>query len=169
MRETKKLATDAIALTSSPGVDALAQRRDVALGDLAVALAREQQRHVDVEALARQAAERLDARVGARDLDHHVRAVDQRAELVRARHRRLDLEGEIRLLLDRDVAVAAAGALPDRADEVAGALDVLDPAALEDLARRCPTRAPPPSSSSYTSESSTALAKIDGFDVPPVT
>ena len=26
-----------------------------------------------------------------------------------------------------------------------------------------------PSSSSYTSESSTALAKIDGFDVPPVT
>ena len=44
-----------------------------------------------------------------------------------------DLEGEVRLLFDRDVAVAALRAVPHRADDVAGALDVLDPAALEDL------------------------------------
>src|SRR3954471_21135253 len=40
------------------------------------------------------------------------------------------LEGERGLLLDRDVAVGAAGALPHGAEEVASLLDVADRAAL---------------------------------------
>jgi hypothetical protein len=94
--------------------------------------------------------------------------VDEPLELVRAGHRALRLIGEISLDLERDVAVVPARAVPDGAHEIAGPLDVLHGQPVEDVLRRVARRRAR-MSSSYRSESDTALAKIDGFDVPPVT
>ena len=58
---------------------------DVGLHDRLVGLHREQQRHVDVQAVVDRLLDRRDARLGGRDLDHQVRAVDRLPVLVRLR------------------------------------------------------------------------------------
>ena len=96
---------------------------------------REQQRDVDVEALVERLLDRGDPGVGGRDLDHHVGPVDQAPVLARLLERALGVVGEPRRDLERHVAVLAAGLVVDRAQHVAGELDVLDRHPAVDLAR----------------------------------
>ena len=126
----RREAVDRLALGDAP-----LEPGDVRLGDLLVALDREQQRHVDRDADRGELAERLDARSRARHLDQQVRAIDLGHEVLGGRHRALDLVGELGRQLERDVPVAAAGAIPRVAQQVCAVADVLDREAEEDTAR----------------------------------
>ena len=70
-----------------------------------------------------------------RDLHEAVRLVDQLVQALRLVDRRLRVVGEVRVDLDRDVAVLPVAAVPDRAQEVARVLDVLHRELEEDLLR----------------------------------
>ena len=69
--------------------------------------------------------DRLEARDGRRDLDHGVRAVDLRPELLGLRDRAGRVVRESGLDLDRDAAVHAAGRVVDGAEDVARGRDVV--------------------------------------------
>ena len=108
---------------------------DVGLDHRRVALEREDQRHVDRPALRDAVLDRGKAGHGRRDLHEHVRLVDLLVQPDRLLERRLAVVGQRRVDLDRDVAVDAARALPDRLHQVAGAADVLHRQLEEDLGR----------------------------------
>ncbi len=91
-----------------------------------VGVEREQQRHVDVDAVGDQAADGRNALVGARHLDHQVPAVDAAPEVLRLRDRRLGGEREIGRHLEADIAVGAFRLVPHRLQHVGGGTDVGD-------------------------------------------
>ncbi len=111
----------------------VAARRDealepaqVRLGDGRVALEREDQGDVDRDALGDAVLDRTEARLGGRDLDVEVRAIDLLVEAKRLLEGALALVGERRVDLERDEAVDSVRPLPDRAHQVAGLADVVD-------------------------------------------
>ena len=95
---------------------------------------REEQRDVDVQPLVERLLDRRDARVGGRDLDHHVGAIDQAPVLARLLERALGVVGEPRRDLERHVAVLGARLVVDRTQHVARELHVLDRHPAVDLA-----------------------------------
>ena len=97
---------------------------DVGLGDLLVGLDREQQRDVDVDPLVDRLLDRADALRRARDLDHHVRAVDRLPVGARRCERPLGVVREVGGDLERDEAVLPFVSSMNRREDVAGALDV---------------------------------------------
>ncbi len=112
------------------GVAALArerlQPREVGLGHRLVGLEGEQQRDVDIDPVA---DERLDGRNPGRrgrHLDHHVDAVHRLPQTTGLVERGLGVVGEVGRDLQADVAVAAAAAVVDRAQDVGDVLDVVD-------------------------------------------
>ena len=98
----------------------------VRLHDLDVALQREDQRDVDVPPARDHLLDRGQAGFRRRDLDEAVRPVDDVVQALRLVDRALRVEGEVRVDLDRDVAVLPLAAVPDGAQQVARVLDVLD-------------------------------------------
>ena len=88
---------------------------EVGLGDGRVALEREDQRHVDRDALRDAVLDRAEARLGGRDLHVEVRAVDLLVEAHRLLEGALAVVGERRVDLERDEAVDPVRALPDGA------------------------------------------------------
>ena len=70
-----------------------------------------------------------------RDLHEQVRSIDALRQQLRLLERRVALVGEIGIDLDRDEAVDALGPVPDRSEDVACALDVLDRECEEHLLR----------------------------------
>ena len=100
-----------------------------------VRLDAEQQRHVHVDPAGDRLLDRRHALVGAGDLDHQVGAVDALPEVARLRERGVGVVREAGLDLERHEAVGAAGLVPDRAQDVAGELDVGDRDLLVDLLR----------------------------------
>ncbi len=81
---------------------------DVRLGDLAVALEREDQRHVDGDAGGDRLLDRGQALLRGRDLHEQVRAVDVLRQPLRLVGRALGVVGEVRVDLERDPAVLGA-------------------------------------------------------------
>ena len=100
-----------------------------------MALEREDQRDVDRDAGGDRLLDRGQARLRGGDLDEQVRAVDERVQALGLLDRALGVVGEARVDLERDPAVAGvlAGLVPLRAQDVAGAADVLDGEREEDL------------------------------------
>src|SRR5207248_10482966 len=86
---------------------------DVGLGDLPVALEREDQSHVDVLAARDHLFDGGQALSGGRNLHVQVRPIDLRVQPPRLGDRRLRIAGEVRVDLDRDVTVFAAACVPD--------------------------------------------------------
>ena len=106
------------------------------MGDLGVALDREQQGHVDRDAGSRQLAKRINPRDRAGNLDHRVRSIDRDMQFLGALDRVSRIEGKVGLDLNRDKAVGTIGAVEDGAHHIARSLDVLNPERLEDLCSR---------------------------------
>jgi hypothetical protein len=91
-----------------------------------VALERKDQRHVDVPASRDHLFDRGQPRLGRRDLHVQVPALDPVVKARRFLDRRARVVREIWIDFHRDVAVLAVALVPDRAEEVAGFLDVGD-------------------------------------------
>ena len=105
------------------GVAAL-EAADVGARDGLVGLDREQQRDVDVDALIDRLLDRVDALGRARDLDHHVRAIDRLPVVAGRRDRAVGVARQVRSDLERDEAVTAAGLLVHRGEHITGRLHV---------------------------------------------
>jgi hypothetical protein len=116
-------------------VDEPAQAAQVGLGDLAVALEREDQRHVDRDAGRDRLLDRRQALGRGGDLDEEVGPVDQPVQAPGLLDRGLGLVREVRVDLEGDPAVAAAALVVDAAQLVAGGADVVAREREEDLLR----------------------------------
>ena len=114
-------------------VDEALDAAHVRLGDLAVALEREDQRHVDRDALGDRVLDRLQALERGGDLDQQVRAVDELEEPHGLGLGLLGVVREVRVNLERDPAVLALALVPDGAEDVAGVADVVLGELPEDL------------------------------------
>ena len=135
-RETKNDATDAIVEMSCPLAAAGLEPGHVGVDDLAVAGEREDQRHVDRDPLGQRRGDRRDALGRGRDLDEHVRPVDQPPQLLGLGDRRLGLAREPRVDLDRHPPVEAVGGVVGAAEHVGRPADVVGgdhPGRLADL------------------------------------
>ena len=97
----------------------------VRVDDLAVALEREDQRHVDRDPLGQRRGDGGDALGRGRDLDVHVRPVDQPPQLLGLGDRRLGLAREPRVDLERDPPVDAVGGVVDGPQHVGRPADVI--------------------------------------------
>ena len=97
----------------------------VGVDDLAVAGEREDQRHVDRDPLGQRRGDRRDALGRGRDLDVHVRPVDQPPQLLGLGDRRLGVAREPRVDLERDPPVDAVGGVVDRPEHVGRPADVV--------------------------------------------
>src|SRR5919108_621217 len=106
----------------------------VSLADLLITKDREQQGHVDVHAICRQLLERPHPRLGARHLDQDVRTADLIATPAGGVDRALDVVGEVRRELERDVAVPTLCTLEGRSQQIAGVASVGEGDAEIDLA-----------------------------------
>ena len=126
MRLTKKLATLAILPGSPPCATQIFKPREIGLDDLFIDLLREQQRDVDVDAFADELADRRQAGLCRRHLDHQVVAADRLPEPPRLGDRRLGVHRQIGRDLEADIAVPAFGCVVDRAQRVGRVPDVLD-------------------------------------------
>ena len=115
------------------GSEAALQAEEEGVGCLQVALDCEQQRHIDVDPVRDQRGDRRDARSSRWHLDHQVGAIDQRPEAPRRGDRPAGLVGQPRIDLEADEAIASAGALVDRPEQVGDGLNVLDNEGLVDL------------------------------------
>ena len=143
---------------------------NVGVGDLHVAVEREDQRHVDVPAARDHLLDRGQPRLGGGNLHVEVRPLDPVVEARRLLDRGGGVVGEVRIDLHRDVAVLAVALVPDRAHEVAGFRDVGHRELQEDLLDVVLLRDRPSRSwSLYQSPSAMAFWKIVGLDVTPVT
>ncbi len=91
-----------------------------------IGLQAEQQGDVDVDALADQGGDGRNARLGAGHLDHQVPAVHRLPQALGLVDGPVGVQGEVGRHLQAHIAVAAAGAVPDRLQLVGGGLDVLD-------------------------------------------
>ena len=111
------------------------QAADVGLGDLAVALEREDQRDVDGDPARDRLLDRRQALLRGGDLHEQVRAVDQLVEVRGLLDRALGVVGEVRVDLERDPAVLAAALVVHRTQHVAGGLDVAGGEREEDVLR----------------------------------
>ena len=98
----------------------------IGFDDLFVDLLGEQQRDVDVDAFADELADRRQAGLGGRHLDHQVFAADRAPEPPRLGDCRLGAHREIRRDFEADISVLALRPLVDRAQRVGRMLDVLD-------------------------------------------
>ena len=116
-------------------LDEALEPADVGLGDLAMAVEREDQRDVDRDAARDRLLDRRQALLGGRDLHEQVLAVDQRVQALGLLDRALGVVGEVRVDLERDPAVLAVAVVVDLLEQVAGALDVADGELEEDLLR----------------------------------
>ena len=96
-------------------VDQALQAADVRLGHLAVALEREDQRHVDGDAGGDRLLDRRQARGRGGDLHQQVRALDERVQALGLGDRGLGVVREVRVDLERDPAVLAVALVPDGA------------------------------------------------------
>jgi hypothetical protein len=106
---------------------------DVGLRDRLVGLDREQQRHVDVDALVDRRFDRADALRRAGDLDHHVGAIDRLPVAAGHGERAVGVARQVGHDLERDEAVATVGGLVDRRQHVGRRLDVGDRQRVVDL------------------------------------
>ena len=107
------------------GLAGLLQTGEERVHHPAVAVEREDQRHVDADALGQGPRDRGRPSIGGRDLDQHVGPVDGGAQLLGLLDRPVGVMGQPGLDLDRDLAVDVAGGLPGRPEDVAGLPDVL--------------------------------------------
>src|SRR5690606_1531772 len=108
--------------TPQPVLEAAQVRVDHAL----VALEAEEEGHVHVHAVGDQAPDRAEAGDGGGDLDEDVGPAQAPPEVAALAVRGLLVVGHLGRDLERDEAVAAARAVVGGAEEVGGALDVLD-------------------------------------------
>ncbi len=133
MRLMKKLATLATRETSpalgGEGVEA----GDEGAGHGLVGFHREEQRHVDADAVRRQRLNRRNAFLGGRHLHHEVVARHHLVETTGLGQGLIGVEGEVGRDLQADIAVGAVARLVDRAQHVGGGLDVGDRAALVEV------------------------------------
>ncbi len=106
--------------------DAGFQRRQVCFGHLAVVLDREEQGDVDVDAVGEAALDRRPALLGAGNLDHDIGPVHRPPEPHRFGDGGLGVARGPGRDFERDEPVGAVGAVVDRAEQVGGALHVLD-------------------------------------------
>ena len=102
------------------------QAVDVALGDLDVALEREDQRDVDRAAAGDRILDGGQAGERRRDLDEQVRPVDLLPEARHLGERLLGVVRVGRVNFQRDMAIGALRLIEDRAEHIAGVLDVRD-------------------------------------------
>ena len=114
-----------------PGGFAPLQPANVGFGDLKIIVDAEDQRDVDVDARRNRFLNRRDARFGRRDFDHDVGAVDRLEQAQRLVDGRFGVVGDQRRDFQADEAVAPAGAVVDRAEQVGGVLDVVNRQRLE--------------------------------------
>ena len=126
MRLTKKLATLAILLAIAALRDQMFEPGQIGFDDLFIDLLREQQRDVDVDALADELADRRQAGLGRRHLDHQVVAADRLPEPPRLGDRRVGVHRQIGRDFEADISVLAFRCLIDRAERVRRVLDILD-------------------------------------------
>ena len=106
---------------------------DVGLGDRLIARHGEQQRDVDVQADRGQLLERAHARVGARHLDQHVRAIDRGAMMLGRLDRLVRIVRQRCRDLERHVSVSPVCAVPRGPQQVGRVADVLVGQLVEDL------------------------------------
>ena len=116
-------------------LDEALQAADVRLGDLPMALEREDQRHVDGDAGGDRLLDRGQALRRRGDLDQQVGLLDQRVQALGLGDRALGVVGEVRVDLERDPAVLAVALVPDGPQDVAGVADVVARKREEDLLR----------------------------------
>ena len=107
MRLTKKLATLAILLAIAALRDQMFEPRQIGFDDLLIDLLREQQRDVDVDAFADELADRRQAGLRRRHLDHQVVAADRPPEPPRLGDRRLGVHRQIGRDFEADISVLA--------------------------------------------------------------
>ena len=121
----------------SPGREPL-QPLHVGVGHLLVAVDVEEQGDVDVDPLRHRGADRRQPGLRARDLDHHVGALDRSPQALGVRDRPLGIVRQVRGDLQADVAVHPVQALVDGPQDVCGVADVPPGEGLEDLRRGHP-------------------------------
>jgi hypothetical protein len=124
MRLIKKLATLATLLDIAAGRGEFLHAVDESRGDLLIDSLREQQRHVDVDALADQLAKRGYALGCAGDFDHQVFASDTVPQAARLVEGAGSVVRQIRGYFEAHVAVALVRALVDGSEQVGGVLNV---------------------------------------------
>ena len=108
---------------------------NVGLGDLGIDPLREQQGHVDIDALADQRADRRQPRLGAGNLDHQVSAIDLVPQPTRFLDRLVRVHRQIGRDFEADKAVAPLRLLVNRVQRVGAFLDVANREILEKRAR----------------------------------
>ena len=101
------------------------QARDVGLRDLDIAWQAKEQRHINIEPLGDELADRLQPRHGRRHLDEQIGPVHQRPQPPRLRDRLLGLVSQVRVHFQTDEPVGVLELLPGRAQHVRRRLDVL--------------------------------------------
>ena len=143
------------------------QRREVRLDHLTVAINREQQRDVHVDAEREDVLHRRESLARAGDLDHQRWAGPPGPQPPRRAHRPLRVEGKLRRDLERNEAVTAFAGVVERSKQIARLLDVGHGQRLEDrrgleapLGERANRRV-------IAALPATACSKIVGFVVIP--
>jgi hypothetical protein len=124
-RETKKLATEAM-VQRRAAADPFLQAAQVCVRDVRVALDREEQGDVDIDAGRRGAPRGLDAGRGGGDLDHGVGPVDALPQVERRGDRAVGVVRERGGDLDTDEAIGSVGACEHRRERVGGGAHLLD-------------------------------------------
>ena len=94
------------------------QTANVGFRDFAIALDREDQSDVDIDALGGELLNRAEALLGSGNLDQHILAVERTVQPARINRGRLGIEGQLRRHFDTDEAVAAVGRLINRKEEI---------------------------------------------------
>ena len=117
---------------------ALLEPGEVRVRHLAVPRQPEEQRHVDVDPLGHEPPDGRHSLAGRRHLDERVGAADGRPEPARLGDRRRGVVGSIGRHLQAHEAVGAVGPVEHRAEEVRGALHVVDGERLEHLVDALP-------------------------------
>ena len=108
-----------------PGLTRLLEAGEEGVHDAAIAVQREDQRHVDADALGQHLADGRQPLEGGRDLDEQVGTVDRLPELLGHGDGALGVVLQARVDLDGDPAVHPVGGVVDRPQDVAGVADVL--------------------------------------------
>ena len=106
--------------------DPVFEAGQIGFDDLFIDMLREQQRDVDVDALANQLADRRQTRLRRRHLDHQVVPTDAAPQPPRLGDGRVGIHREIRRHFQADISVPTFRRLVDRAQRVRGILNIRD-------------------------------------------
>ena len=112
------------------------QASQVGLHDLAVAVQRKDQGHIDIQAIGNRGLDGRQSLPGGRDLDHHIGSVDGIPQAPRLAKRPFAIVRQFRVHLDRYITIFPVGGFVEPEQDIGRSANIIDHEPIQDALRR---------------------------------